>query len=98
VFPFSTVPYILLSAFMISCFHPNLRAFLDAFNQNFPKLVTYSLHSLAYLRRSIRFLLIGVPDPWHFGTDPKPWIHTLGLRIRILIFPSVTYKQDANKK
>jgi hypothetical protein len=24
-----------------------------------------------------------VPDPWHFGTDPDPWIRTLDLRIRI---------------
>jgi hypothetical protein len=35
-----------------------------------------------------------VPDPWHFGTDPDPWIRGLELRIRlqILLFSSVPTK------
>ncbi len=30
--------------------------------------------------------LTSVSDPWHFGTDPGPWIGTFGQRIRILLF------------
>ena len=33
-----------------------------------------------------------VLDPWHFGTDPYPWIRTTDLRIRILLFSSVADK------
>ncbi len=33
-----------------------------------------------------------VVDPWHFGTDPDPQIRTTDLRMRILLFLSVTFK------
>ncbi len=40
-----------------------------------------------------------VPDPWHFGTDPDPWIRTFVLRIQIqiLLFSLVTSKMLKNK-
>jgi hypothetical protein len=45
-------------------------------------------------------LLSSVPDSWHFGTDPDPWIQFtwlrnwiwIQLRIRILLFLSLTFK------
>jgi hypothetical protein len=40
----------------------------------------------------IRILGSSVPDPWHFGTDPYPWIRTSDLRIQILHFSSVIFK------
>jgi hypothetical protein len=33
-----------------------------------------------------------VPDPWHFYTAPDPWIRTLDLLFRILLFRAVSFK------
>jgi hypothetical protein len=33
-----------------------------------------------------------VLDLWHFGTDPDPRVRTTDLRIRILLFSSVSFK------
>ncbi len=42
---------------------------------------------------------ISVPDPWHFGMDPDPRIRTYDLRIRlrILLFSSVTFEMPTKK-
>ncbi len=41
-------------------------------------------------------LKCSVADPWHFATDPDPWIRTsdspIRIHIRILLFSSVTFK------
>jgi hypothetical protein len=39
-----------------------------------------------------------VVDPWHFGTDPHPWIRTTDIRIRILLFSSVADKMPTKTK
>jgi hypothetical protein len=36
-----------------------------------------------------------IPDPWRFVMDPDSQIHTSGLRILILIFSSVSFKQKS---
>jgi hypothetical protein len=37
---------------------------------------------------------ISVADPWHFGVDPDPRIHASDLKIRILLFSSLTFKMQ----
>ncbi len=41
-----------------------------------------------------RLVTVSVADPWKFGTDPDPRIHTADkwIQIRILLFSSVTFK------
>jgi hypothetical protein len=38
-----------------------------------------------------------LPELWHFGTDPDPWIRTPDLRIRILLFSSVNSRKVIKK-
>ncbi len=40
----------------------------------------------------LKWVKCSVPDPWHVGTDPDLRIHTTDLKIRILLFSSVTFK------
>jgi hypothetical protein len=61
-------------------------------------LLPFHIFSRLYLRLSVPFwcphctLMVhflslvpfSVPDPWHIGRDPDPWIRTLDLRIRVL--------------
>jgi hypothetical protein len=47
--------------------------------------------------RSVKFLsFFSVTDPWDFGTDPDPRNRTSDLRIRILLFTSVTFNTPTN--
>jgi hypothetical protein len=39
----------------------------------------------------VKVYFSSVPYPWRFGTDPDPRICTSDLRIRILLFSSVTF-------
>ncbi len=55
-----------------------------------PPIVTKLFSS----RSCVILLRTSVPDPWHFGVDPDPRIHSSDkwMRIRILLFSSLTFK------
>ncbi len=63
-----------------------------------PGSATLDITQSARLTTKIIFVLGSVPDPWHFGVDPDPRIHAsdLWIRIRILLFSSLTFKMPAN--
>ncbi len=39
-----------------------------------------------------------VPDPWHFKTDPDPWIRTMDHGYSFRSYPFISGFRDANKK
>ncbi len=78
------ISYSIFNVFLVDVFERNVK---NLWHQDTANLMSRD-----------RYRSNSIPNLWHFGTDPDPWIRTLDLRIPDLDHaPVVSDCQDANK-